>query len=53
MATRNVLVEINLTSSDEILDISGDDHPLPIYAKYGVPVALWAGLSALSIVRLH
>ncbi len=40
MAERNVLVEINLTSNDEILDISGDDHPLPIYIKYGVPVAL-------------
>jgi adenosine deaminase len=40
MAERNILVEINLTSNDEILDISGDDHPLPIYIKYGVPVAL-------------
>ncbi len=40
MAKRKVLVEINLTSNDEILDISGDDHPLPIYIKYGVPVAL-------------
>ena len=40
MAKRNVLVEINLTSNDEILDISGDDHPLPIYIEYGVPVAL-------------
>ena len=40
MAERNVLVEINLTSNDEILNISGDDHPLPIYVKYGVPVAL-------------
>jgi hypothetical protein len=40
MAARNVLVEINLTSNDEILGISGDEHPLPIYVKYGVPVAL-------------
>ena len=40
MAERNVLVEINLTSNDEILDVSGDDHSLPIYIKYGVPVAL-------------
>ncbi len=23
-----------------ILGVSGDDHPLPIYVKYGVPVAL-------------
>jgi adenosine deaminase len=40
MAKRNVQVEINLTSNDLILGISGDDHPLPIYIKYGVPVAL-------------
>lgn len=40
MAARNVMVEINLTSNDLILGISGDDHPLPVYRKYGVPVAL-------------
>jgi hypothetical protein len=40
MAARNVMVEINLTSNDQILGISGADHPLPIYMKYGVPVAL-------------
>lgn len=40
MAERNVLVEIALTSNDLILGVSGDDHPLPIYMKYGVPVAL-------------
>jgi hypothetical protein len=40
MADRNVLVEINLTSNDQILGISGDEHPLPIYMKYGVPVAI-------------
>ncbi len=40
MAERNVLVEIALTSNDMILGVNGDDHPLPIYMKYGVPVAL-------------
>ncbi|MGH9499868.1 MAG: adenosine deaminase family protein [Terriglobales bacterium] len=40
MAERNVLVEICLTSNDEILGVKGDDHPLPVYMKYGVPVAL-------------
>jgi hypothetical protein len=41
MAKRNVLVEINLTSNDQILGVTGDDdHPLPIYMKYGVPVAI-------------
>jgi adenosine deaminase len=40
MAERNILVEICLTSNDLILGVSGDDHPLPTYMKYGVPVAL-------------
>jgi adenosine deaminase len=40
MAARNVLVEINLTSNDQILGVSGEDHPLRVYMKYGVPVAL-------------
>lgn len=40
MAQRNILVEIALTSNDMILGVSGDDHPLPIYMKYAVPVAL-------------
>lgn len=40
MAARKVLVEINLTSNDQILGVSGDDHPLPIYMKYGVPLAI-------------
>lgn len=40
MAARNVLVEINLTSNDQILGVSGDDHPLPVYMKYGVPLAI-------------
>lgn len=40
MAQRNVLVEICLTSNDVILGVKGDDHPLPIYRRYKVPVAL-------------
>jgi adenosine deaminase len=40
MAARNVLVEICLTSNDIILGVNGDDHPLPLYVRYGVPVAL-------------
>ena len=40
MVKRNVLVEICLTSNDLILGIAGNDHPLPIYMKEGVPVAL-------------
>lgn len=40
MAASNVLVEICLTSNDVILNVTGDHHPLPIYLKFGVPVAL-------------
>jgi hypothetical protein len=40
MARRNVLVEICLSSNDSILGISGPQHPLATYLKYGVPVAL-------------
>jgi len=40
MAARHVLVEINLSSNDLILGVSGKDHPFPIYRKFGVPVAL-------------
>ncbi len=40
MAAKHVMVEINLTSNDGILGISGKDHPFPVYRKYHVPVAL-------------
>ncbi len=40
LAKKNVLVEICLTSNDVILGVSGDRHPLSVYLKYGVPVAL-------------
>ncbi len=40
MRERHVAVEINLTSNDVILGVKGDQHPLPVYRKYGVPVAL-------------
>ena len=40
MASKHVMVEVNLTSNDVILGISGKDHPLPIYRQFHVPVAL-------------
>ena len=40
MAEKKVMVEICLTSNDVILGVKGREHPLPIYRKYGVPVAL-------------
>jgi adenosine deaminase len=40
MARRKVMVEICLSSNDLILGVSGPQHPLATYLKYGVPVAL-------------
>jgi hypothetical protein len=40
MATKRVMVEICLTSNDLILGIRGRDHPLTMYLRHGVPVAL-------------
>ena len=40
MAEQGILVEINLTSSEAILGITGEEHPIRAYLKYDVPVAL-------------
>lgn len=40
MVTRNVMVEICLTSNDVILGVRGRKHPLREYMRAGVPVAL-------------
>ncbi len=40
MARKKVLVEICLTSNDVILNVTGTRHPLPMYLRFGVPVAL-------------
>lgn len=40
MAQRHVLVEIAFTSNDQILGVSGDDHPFTLYRRAGVPVTL-------------
>jgi adenosine deaminase len=40
MAAQHVMVEINLTSNDVILNVKGDEHPLPFYMAAHVPVAL-------------
>jgi len=40
MADRHIMVEINLTSNDVILNVKGDNHPFMLYRKAGVPVAL-------------
>jgi adenosine deaminase len=40
MRRRPVVMEISLTSSDLVLNIRGQDHPLPTYLAAGVPVVL-------------
>lgn len=40
LASKKVLVEINLTSNDMILGVKGSRHPLRTYLQYGVPVAI-------------
>jgi adenosine deaminase len=40
LAAKHVMVEINLTSNDMILGVTGKGHPFPLYRQFGVPVAL-------------
>jgi adenosine deaminase len=40
MADQKILVEVALSSSDGILGIRGNRHPLRTYLRYGVPIAL-------------
>ena len=40
MKRRGVAVEINLTSNAVILGVAGQDHPLALYRRAGVPVVL-------------
>ena len=52
MAAKHVMVEINLTSNDLILGITGDSHPFPLYRKFGVPVALSTDDEGVSRINL-
>lgn len=40
MREKKIAIEIQLTSNDVILHVSGDDHPLKLYMEEGVPFAL-------------
>jgi len=40
MHDNNIAVEINLTSNDKILGITGDAHPIMLYRAAGVPMVL-------------
>jgi len=39
MAAKHIMVEINITSNDGILGVTGKQHPLPIYLANHVPIA--------------
>jgi adenosine deaminase len=52
MAARRVMVEINLTSNDVILNVKNADHPLPVYRLYRVPVALSTDDEGVSRINL-
>ncbi len=52
MAEQGVMVEICLSSNDLILGVSGDEHPLPVYMQYGVPVALATDDPGISRVNM-
>lgn len=40
MSEREILVEINLTSEQIILGVVGDEHPIGLFRRYDVPIAL-------------
>jgi adenosine deaminase len=40
LASRNILMEICLTSDDMVLGVKDAEHPLPMYMQNGVPVTL-------------
>jgi adenosine deaminase len=54
MRRRRVVIEISLTSSDVILGVRANDHPLPTYLASGVPVVLStddAGVSRIDLTN--
>ena len=54
MAARHVMVEINLSSNEGILGITGAQHPFPYYRAAHVPVALSTddeGVSRIDITK--
>ena len=52
LAKKHVMVEINLTSNDGILGITGDKHPFQYYRAAHVPVALSTDDQAVSRINL-
>lgn len=52
MAAKHVMVEINLSSNDGILGITGDQHPFMYYRAARVPVALSTDDQGVSRINL-
>jgi adenosine deaminase len=52
MARRHVMVEINLSSNEGILGVSGVNHPFPLYRAAHVPVALSTDDEGVSRIEL-
>jgi len=52
MAREHIAVEINLTSNDVILGVTGNEHPLNLYRAAGVPVALSTDDAGVSRIDL-
>ncbi|HEY1985181.1 MAG TPA: adenosine deaminase [Terracidiphilus sp.] len=54
MAAKHVMVEVNLSSNEGILEIKGVNHPFPLYRAAHVPVALSTddeGVSRIDITK--
>ncbi len=54
MADNEIMVEINLSSNDDILGVVGKDHPYALYKASGVPMALSSddeGVSRIDITN--
>ncbi len=52
MAQKHVMVEINLSSNEGILDVKGNMHPFPLYRAAHVPVALSTDDEGVSRIEL-
>ncbi|MFP5237637.1 MAG: adenosine deaminase family protein [Acidobacteriota bacterium] len=52
MARRHIMVEINLSSNEGILGVSGINHPFPLYRAARVPVALSTDDEGVSRIEL-
>jgi adenosine deaminase len=52
LAEKHIMVEINLSSNEGILGVSGNQHPFPVYLAAHVPVALSTDDEGVSRINL-